>query len=244
MISKGDNSIIARVTDSDNMINSDSVTVEFDGVRVDTEVNVNGLPYNVNSADIRFIVRDYGEELDLEGSEVRMYRENAEDTTVEINRVNYAEESRIRITPSAAITEAGTYKIEVIPKMKSGRYGTGELYRFSYCPGGSHVFYYTEPASKTRDNAFRATGYMEPKPDIARFVFVQPAGGRITYDVSFGADGSFTLDYPELIQQEGINSYYIATVVNGIRCDDIRRAVMYDIEFAGIEEPYVKGEKP
>jgi hypothetical protein len=89
---------------------------------------------------------------------------------------------------------------------------------------------------------------MQPKPTKAKLVFVQSDGIKKTKDIEFDNTGKFTLNYPDLIKGEGLNSYYITTELqkeDGTteKCEDIRRALMYDTSFAGTEKPYVKGEK-
>jgi hypothetical protein len=137
----------------------------------------------------------------------------------------------------------GVYRAEIIPRMESGRYGAGKVYRFMYCPSGSHVFYTIEPKSKTSETVFEAEGYTSPNATSAKLVFIQPDGTRKINDIELDSSGKFSLSHEDIIREEGINSYYIITYLGDERCEEIKRAIMYDISFAGAEKPYIKGEK-
>lgn len=250
VLAVGENTIIARVTDDNNLVNFDEVTINFDGVRVLTDVTVNTLPISVDTIDAEFTVIDLGETMDLTGTTMTLYKEDTTDIIIDTTRQEFNDDI-IRITPVNTITDAGTYKVEILPKMQSNKYGVGEVYRFTFCPDGSHVFYDVPQDSRTNDPDFYIEGHISPLPKSAEFIFIRPNGIIETREIQFietvGA-ASFTLSYPDLIEDEGINTYYIKTVREKpdgteVLCEDIRYPVMFDLEGPEVEQPYIKGEE-
>ncbi len=239
VLSKGENTIIARVTDKDQLTNTDQVTIDFDGVNVNTEINVMGLPSDITSIRTTIDILETGEELNTTGTEILMYYESIFGDE-EITLTTSFENGIFTSLTDGTQFEPGNYRVEVIPKMLSGKYGLGKLLRFNYCPDGTEVSYDPLPKSRTSNSTILFTGTMSPKPNKADLYIITPDGSQSSIDIT--PDTEEFSEMHEDIIQPGINTYYIKTEYEGIVCEDIKRSIMLDTEFEGVKKVLIEGQ--
>jgi hypothetical protein len=241
-ISSGNNTITARVTDEAGLVNFDNVTIYYTGKDVQTNVKVHGLPSNIKAIEITMIPLSKTDTIDIDGTEINFYKENIDgDEAITLDRENILP-NIINATNNTYTYREGTYRVEIVPKLATG-WGTGKVYRFSYCPYGSQVTYQLQPPEKTNNKSFTVEGTIKPKPDRAELIIVNPSGMEIPKTITVDSAGAFKINVTNAITSEGQYSYYIRTTLGKETCEDVQMALNYDKSFKGTGKPYIVGEE-
>ena len=246
VLSKDSNTVIARVTDRDQLTNSASRTILFDGVDVSIDIEVVGLPAKINQISSTIKILEEGYVLDPAGSEFFLYYEGVNGDELVDASTTFVAPNKLVSTLTNTVFSAGNYRVEVVPKMLPDsdgvvKYGLGKLFRFNYCPDGTQVIYSSKPASRTRNSTTLFVGTMVPKPDKAELFVVRNDGSSLQRTISVSSANLFSAEFSDLVGS-GLNTYFMKTSFNNIVCTDIQRSIMIDLEFAGVKKVRIEGQ--